>query len=175
MNTKNAAASKKRGRRYELTDDGWERIESLLPKQARGGRWADHRTVLNGMFWVLNNGAPWRDMPERYGRWETVYGRFRRWTDEGLIDRILKRLHVSLDADGRIDWSGFDVDGSSIRAHVSAAGGAESSRKSVESLFPLGGMQVTLCRFWDFGAQQLCGDSGPMAIRLARRFSHGRL
>ena len=132
MNTKNAAASKKRGRRYELTDDGWERIESLLPKQARGGRWADHRTVLNGMFWVLNSGAPWRDMPERYGRWETVYGRFRRWTDEGLIDRILKRLHVSLDADGRIDWSVFDVDGSSIRAHVSAAGGAESSKKSAE-------------------------------------------
>ena len=90
MDTKNAAASKKRGRRYELTDDGWERIESLLPKQARGGRWADNRTVLNGMFWVLNSGAPWRDMPERYGRGETIYGRFRRWTDEGLIDRILK-------------------------------------------------------------------------------------
>lgn len=130
MAKKKTSSPKKRGRRYELTDKGWERIEPLLPKQTRGGKWADHRTVLNGMFWVLNSGAPWRDMPDRYGRWETVYGRFRRWTDEGLIDRILERLHVSLDEEGRIDWSVFDVDGSSIRAHVSAAGGAESSKKN---------------------------------------------
>ncbi len=113
------------GRRYELTDAGWERIEPLLPTQSRGGRWADHRTVLNGMFWVLNSGAHWRDMPERYGTWETVYGRYRRWVREGLIDRILERLHVSLDEYGRIDWSVFDVDGSSIRAHRSAAGASK--------------------------------------------------
>jgi hypothetical protein len=69
-------------------------------------------------------------MPERYGRWETVYGRFRRWADEGLIDRVLQRLHVSLDEGRRIDWSVFDVDGSSIRAHVSAAGGVASPKKT---------------------------------------------
>jgi transposase len=68
------------GRRYELTEEGWERIEPLLPAQQRGGRWANHRTVLNGMLSVLNSGAPWRDMPERYGTWETAYKRFRRWT-----------------------------------------------------------------------------------------------
>ena len=113
------------GRRYELTDAGWERIQPLLPTQSRGGRWADHRTVLNGMFWVLNSGAHWRDMPERYGNWETVYGRYRRWTRERLIDRILERLHVSLDKYGRIDWSVFDVDGSNIRAHRSAAGASK--------------------------------------------------
>lgn len=117
------------GRRYELTDDGWERIEPLLPTQRRGGKWADHRTVLNGMFWVLNSGAHWRDMPERYGKWETVYGRYRRWTREGLIDRILDRLHVSLDEYGRIDWSVFDVDGSSVRAHRAAAGASKASKK----------------------------------------------
>ena len=100
----------KPGRRYELSDDGWERIAPLLPAQGRGGRWADHRTVLNGMFWVLNSGAQWRDMPERYGEWETVYGRYRRWTREGLFDRILQRLHLTLDEHGRIDWSVFDVD-----------------------------------------------------------------
>lgn len=132
-NPKREGASKNRGRRYELTDEAWDRIEPLLPKQGRGGRWADHRTVLNGMFWVLNSGAPWRDLPDRYGRWETVYGRFRRWTDEGLIDRILERLHLSLDEEGKIDWSVFDVDGSSIRAHVSAAGGAESSKKNART------------------------------------------
>jgi transposase len=120
-------AAGKPGRRYELTDDGWERIAPLLPAQGRGGKWADHRTVLNGMFWVLNSGAQWRDMPERYGEWETVYGRYRRWTREGLFDRILRRLHVTLDEHGRIDWSVFDVDGSSIRAHRSAAGASKKT------------------------------------------------
>lgn len=119
----------KPGRRYELTDDGWERIAPLLPVQARGGKWADHRTVLNGMFWVLNSGAQWRDMPERYGKWETIYGRYRRWTREGLFGRILNTLHVALDDQGRIDWSVFDVDGSSIRAHRSAAGASRGSKK----------------------------------------------
>lgn len=118
------------GRRYELTDDGYERIEDLLPRQRRGGRWADHRTVLNGMFWVLNSGAHWRDMPARYGKWETVYGRYRRWTREGLFDKILHRLHVSLDDAGRIDWSVFNVDGSNIRAHRVAAGGSKASKKT---------------------------------------------
>lgn len=118
------------GKRYELTDDGWERIAPLLPAQKRGGKWADHRTLLNGIFWVLNSGAQWRDMPERYGHWETVYGRYRRWTREGLFDKILNALHVKLDDDGRIDWSVFDVDGSNIRAHRSAAGASRGSKKT---------------------------------------------
>jgi transposase len=130
MTRKQAAASEPRGRRYEFNYEGWERIELLLPKQAHGGRWVGHRTVPSCLFWVLNSGASWRDMPERYGRWETVYGRFRRWTEEGLNDRILQRRHVSLDEDGRIDRSVFDVDGSSILAHVSAAGGAACSKKT---------------------------------------------
>ena len=87
----------KPGKRYELTDEGWERIVDPLPGQARGGRWREHRLILNGMFWVLNSGAPWRDMPDRYGKWETVNGRYRRRTREGLFERILGRLHVPLD------------------------------------------------------------------------------
>jgi transposase len=126
----------KPGRRYELTDEGFGRIEPLLPKQQRGGKWADHRTVLNGMFWVLNSGAQWRDMPERYGTWETVYGRYRRWTREGLLDKILDRLHVSLDEDGRIDWSVFDVDGSNVRAHRSAAGASKKTGRTSHETTP---------------------------------------
>jgi transposase len=122
-------AGRKPGRRYEMTDEAWERIEPLLPKQGRGGRWNDHRTMLNGMFWVLNSGAPWRDLPERYGRWQSVYDRYRRWTREGLFDRILHRLHVQLDAEGRIDWSVFDVDGTNIRADRSAAGARKKGAK----------------------------------------------
>ena len=118
------------GRRYDMTDEAWTRIEPLLPKQGRGGRWNDHRTTLNGMFWVLNSGAPWRDLPERYGQWQSIYDRYRRWTREGLFDRILHRLHVQLDAEGRIDWSVFDVDGTSIRADRSAAGARKKGAKS---------------------------------------------
>ncbi len=124
------------GRRYELTDAGWERIEPLMPQQQRGGRWNDHRTMLNGMFWILNSGAQWRDMPERYGRWKSVYDRYRRWTREGLFDRILERLHVSLDEDGRIDWSVFDIDGSSIRANACAAGARKKAGKTSQTTTP---------------------------------------
>ncbi len=53
--------------RYEITDDQWAVLKDLFPKQARGGKWLDHRTVLNGMLGILRSGAPWRDLPERYG------------------------------------------------------------------------------------------------------------
>lgn len=126
-------------RRYELADEAWERLTDLMPPTAQpGGQWRDHRRVLNGMFWVLNSGAPWRDMPARYGRWKTVYGRYRRWTREGLFDHILERLQLQLDELGRIDWSQFDIDGSSIRADHAATGarkkgGPPASRRTTGS------------------------------------------
>ena len=126
----------KPGRRYELTDEAWERIEPLLPVQTRGGRWNDHRITLNGIFWILNSGAQWRDLPERYGKWQSVYDRYRRWTREGLFDRILHRLHLELEADGRIDWSVFDVDGSNIRADRSAAGAGKKGAKPSRGTTP---------------------------------------
>lgn len=114
-------------RRYELTDGQWELLRDLLPANSnqRGCPWKDHRTILNGIFWVLRSGAPWRDLPERYGPWQTVYDRFRRWQREGLFDRILEQLQVRLDAEGRIDWDLWCVDGSSIRASKAAAGGGK--------------------------------------------------
>jgi transposase len=118
-----------KGKRYELSDEGWERLQPVLPVQKRGGRWNDHRLMLNGIFWVLNSGAPWRDVPERYGHWKTIYGRYRRWTREGFFDRVLKRLHLELDEEGRIDWSQFNVDGSNIRADRSAAGARKKGLK----------------------------------------------
>lgn len=66
--------------------------------------------------------AQWRELPGRYGPWKSVYGRFRRWQGVGLFDRILERLQVRLDKEGRIDWDLFCVDGTSIRASRSAAG-----------------------------------------------------
>jgi len=141
---------KRRGRRYELTDEAYERIEPLLPQQQPGGQWKDHRTVLNGMFWVLNSGAQWRDMPERYGRWQTVYSRYRRWTRDGLFDHILQRLHLELDADGRIDWEVFDVDGSSIRAHQSASGALKKGNSEDPTTKPWGDRAEALARSFIF-------------------------
>lgn len=111
-------------RRYELTDEQWEKISPLLPAREgrRGGQWKDHRTVLNGMFWVLCSGAPWRDLPERYGNWKTVYDRFRRYRIEGTFDEILARLQLDLNAQGLIDLRLWQVDSTTVRAHKSAAG-----------------------------------------------------
>lgn len=146
----NRGGQRRRGRRYELTDEAFERIEPLLPKQGDGGQWKDHRTVLNGMFWILNSGAQWRDMPERYGKWQTVYDRYRRWTREGLFDRILHRLHIELDDDGRIDWDVFDVDGSNIRAHQSAAGAAKKGADEDSETTPWGDRAEALERSFIF-------------------------
>ena len=123
-------------RRYELSDEQWELIRDLLPanKKQRGCPWKDHRAILNAILWLLRTGAPWRDLPERYGPWQTVYDRFRRWQREGLFDRILEQLQIRLDAEGRIDWDLWCVDGSSIRASRAAAGaGKKGATESPET------------------------------------------
>jgi len=101
-----------------------------MPKRKPGGRWNDHRVTLNGMMWVLKSGSPWRDMPDRYGSWKSVYDCFRRWSDDGTIDKILARLRLKLDNEGYIDWAVWCVDGSNVRAHVSAAGASQVSKKT---------------------------------------------
>jgi transposase len=117
-------------RRYELTDEQFELIHDLLPVNGkRGGQWNDHRTTLNGIFWILHAGAQWREMPERYGNWKSVYDRFARWRRDGTIDRILQRLQMKLDQDGRIDWDLWCIDGTNVRASRSAAGAGETKTR----------------------------------------------
>lgn len=87
-------------RRYELTDDEWNRIVDLLPPENTGKQGRprkDNRTIVNGMVWIARSGAPWRDLPECYGPWETVYSRFRKWIEDGILDNIFCVL--SLDAE----------------------------------------------------------------------------
>ena len=115
--------------RHELTAAAWARIAPLLPPQAtRGTHYKDHRTVLNGMLSRHATGTAWRDLPERYGPWSTVYSRFPRWTREGLWDRVLAALQRELAA-GRIDWERWCIDGSHVRAHRVAAGAGETSAR----------------------------------------------
>lgn len=119
-------------RRHELTDAQWERLAPLLPPQRpRTGRPAnDHRTVLNGMLWILRTGAPWRDLPERYGSWKTVASRFRRWRDAKIWDRILVALQAEAAHDGTLDDTLAMIDGTSIRAHHQAAGAKKGAPRS---------------------------------------------
>lgn len=108
--------------RGDLSDAQWELVKGVMPEQGRGGKWNDHRVTLDGILWILRTGAPWRDLPERYGKWKSVYDRFNRWRREGLFARLLKALRIRLDKAGRIDWDLWCVDGSSVRASRAAAG-----------------------------------------------------
>jgi transposase len=110
--------------RYELTDRQWQRLEPLLPPERppTGRPNHPHRTILNGILWVLRTGAPWRDLPERYGPVGTVSSRFYRWCQSGLWHRILSALQGQADARGEIDWDLHFVDATIVRAHQHAAG-----------------------------------------------------
>jgi transposase len=110
--------------RGDLSEMEWARLAPLLPPQKpRVGRPAgDHRRVLNGVLWVLRTGAPWRDLPARYGKWTTVASRFYRWRIAGVWDRVLTTLQAEADADGKLDWSKHHVDATIVRAHQHAAG-----------------------------------------------------
>ncbi|MGJ6961869.1 transposase [Streptosporangium sp. G11] len=82
-------------KRDDLTDDEWARLTPLLPAHARrGNRWADHRTIIDGVFFRTRTGCPWRKLPEAYGNWKTVYNRHRRWSVDGTWETILGTLRV---------------------------------------------------------------------------------
>jgi transposase len=115
----------------ELPDVQWERLRPLLPPhKPRTGRPAkDHRTVLNGILWILRTGSPWRALPERYGSWKTVSSRFYRWQRAGVWDRVLAEVQRQADAEGRLDWSLHFVDSTVVRAHQHAAGAKRGTQQ----------------------------------------------
>ncbi|WTD93267.1 IS5 family transposase [Streptomyces sp. NBC_01637] len=108
--------------RGDLTDAQWERLEAVLPPIPKMGRPPrDRRQVFDGIWWRARTGSPWRDLPERYGPWETAYAVFRRWQIAETWARVLKKLQVKADADGIIEWE-VSVDSTVCRAHQHAAG-----------------------------------------------------
>ena len=90
----------------------------------------DPRSLVNGILWVLHTGAPWRDLPERNGPWETVFGRFNAWRKDGTWSRIVTSLLDELDDQGRIDHDLWCIDGSVIRASRAAAGAGKKTDRS---------------------------------------------
>jgi len=104
--------------RHEIIDAEWERVKDLLPPENTGeGRPSKpNRVMLNGMLWQAKTGAPWRDMPERYGPWQTVYSRFREWSGND----VFKKLFDALKADA--DMQDLSIDSTSCKVHQHAAG-----------------------------------------------------
>lgn len=113
--------------RYELSDEQWAVIEPFLPaERGRGCRPAhDNRRFFTGMMWILRSGAPWRDLPESFGKWNSVFQRFRRWCQQGIFDALLETL-VELGVTD--EWKIQMVDSTIVRAHSQAAGAKGGSK-----------------------------------------------
>src|ERR1700742_4447146 len=118
--------------RGELTDRAWAAIEPLLPSvTTRGRHWRDHRQVINAILWKLRTGAPWRDLPERYGPWKTAHERLRLWTKDGTCQKILDEVIVKDDSIGSVEWV-ISVDSTVVRAHQHAAGARKKGDSAKE-------------------------------------------
>ena len=104
--------------RHDISDAVWSLLEPHLPGQR--GQWGgiaqDNRRFINGVFWILRTGAPWRDLPPFYGKWGTVYQRFRRWRDKGIWEKLLEILVDEPD----FEW--LMIDTSYIKVHQNGTG-----------------------------------------------------
>ncbi|MGA5148336.1 IS5 family transposase [Streptomyces griseoincarnatus] len=107
-------------RRHELTDQEWELLAPLIPRAATGRPRVSDRQVINGMVYKIRTGISWRDLPERYGPWQTIYTRFRRYAIDGVFTRALQQIQARADAAGDIDWL-VQIDSTIVRAHQHAA------------------------------------------------------
>lgn len=122
--------------RFELTDAQYARLQPLLPRSGRGGQWKDHRTIINGVLWIARTGAAWRDMPSRYGPWQTVYDRFNYWRRNGQWRALLAALQADFDAEIGFDWRSFFIDSTVVRASRAAAGGGKRGVRMSRSTMP---------------------------------------
>lgn len=116
-----------------LSDEQWVRIESLMPSsRGRAGRpFQDHRRVVEGIIYRYRVGIPWRDLPDSFGPWQTVWKRHRRFSGDGTWDQILTRLLAEADAAGLIDWE-VSVDSTVNRAHQHATNLARDTGGPIE-------------------------------------------
>src|SRR6266446_7979534 len=117
--------------RHELSCPQWKRIAAFFPHRihhgGRGRPLEDHRRIFNGILWRLHTGAPWRDIPERYGPWQSVYTRFRRWRGDGTWAQILTQLLEEREHQGRLGHSLWFVDATIVRASRAAGGAKKKS------------------------------------------------
>jgi transposase len=110
----------------DLTDEQWKVVETILPEDpvrddGRGRPWSDRRKVLNGALWILRTGAPWQDLPPRYGSYQTGHRRFQNWVRSGVMEALLVALAQHLQAAGGLDLSECFVDGTFVPAKKGGA------------------------------------------------------
>ncbi len=120
----------------DLTDAQWARLAPLLPPQKpKTGRInKPHRKVMNGILWILRTGAPWEELPRRYGKTKTVSSRYYRWRKAGIWDRVFAELQALTDQEGDVDWTLHFVDSTVIRAHQHAAGAKKGTLNKKRSV-----------------------------------------
>ena len=119
-------------RRHELSEAQWNRVKDKLPpeRKTQGGRPAkDNRVMLNGIIYWLNTGIPWRDLPERFGPWGSVYTRFNRWSKQGVFEGLLDALI----AEDIVDETQLMLDSTIIKVHQHGSGKKGAIAKGVES------------------------------------------
>lgn len=109
-------------KRYELSDTQWTQIEPLIPRAKTGRPPKDNRLMLNAIFWIARSGAPWADLPERYGPHQTVYSCFCKWRDDGTLLRIFHALNEDA------DYENLCIDSTSIKAHPQSAGAKKGAK-----------------------------------------------
>jgi transposase len=112
-------------RLVRLTDEQWLRVEPTLPPATKtGGRDAKpHRPMLEAIIWILRTGAPWRDLPRSYGPWQSVYTRFSRWSQSGVLAALFEALARERDGEGYL------IDATIVRAHQDASGAAKKTAR----------------------------------------------
>lgn len=103
-------------KRYEMSDEQWEKIKDLFSRAKTGRPPKDNRLMFNAILWLARSGSAWADIPERYGPHQTVYSRFCKWRDDGTLERIFETLNED------IDMSELSIDSTTIKAHPQSAG-----------------------------------------------------
>jgi transposase len=106
--------------RHALTDKQWKRLQKVIPKR-RPGPVSDDRLFIDAVLYRAKTGCPWRDLPERFGPWKSVFNRFNNWSERGLWQQVFEQLRRDDDPVGSI------IDGSNVRAHQDASGGKGGS------------------------------------------------
>lgn len=112
--------------RERLSDDAWDCVHDVFGEAKATGRPPrDRRLVLDGVFWILRTGSPWRDLPEEFGPWQTVWRLFDAWNSNGTLNEILRRLQAAHIDAGFLDPELWCIDGTIVRAARCAAGGGK--------------------------------------------------
>ena len=153
--------------RHQLTDDEWELIKGLFPAPAKMGRpQRCRRQIVDAILWILRTGAPWRDLPEEYGPWGTVWDLFDKWNGDGTLDQILSLLRSAHVDAGAIDEELWCIDGTVVRAARCAAGGGKklgwqrSLDRQLQDLLLFVSVRLQGVASW------LDGVSAPKLVRL---------